>query len=152
MDKASALEFSVRFRKPFRFVDFDTKVLKRSFRKIGHEFPGMSTGKLRSSIKYRVSHSGFSVGVANYMTNSIRERGAYYPAFVYWGHRAPGADRNALRKPDRRQQHKKRHGEKVAAPRKNWIVEAANQYGNEAYQKDMAEILDEALKPGIISG
>lgn len=35
MDKASALEFSVRFRKPFRFVDFDTKVLKRSFRKIG---------------------------------------------------------------------------------------------------------------------
>ena len=108
MDKASALEFSVRFRKPFRFVDFDTKVLKRSFRKIGqkvqgmakknvstrgvskaNEFPGMSTGKLRSSIKYRVSHSGFSVGVANYMTNSIRERGAYYPAFVYWGHRRP---------------------------------------------------------------
>ena len=40
----------------------------------------------------------------------------------------------------------------MAAPRKNWMVEAANQYGNEAYQKDMAEILDEALKPGIISG
>lgn len=40
MDKASALEFSVRFRKPFRFVDFDTKVLKRSFRKIGQKSPG----------------------------------------------------------------------------------------------------------------
>ena len=40
MDKASALEFSVRFRKPFRFVDFDTKVLKRSFRKIGRKSRG----------------------------------------------------------------------------------------------------------------
>ena len=43
MDKASALEFSVRFRKPFRFVDFDTKVLKRSFRKIGQKVQGRTS-------------------------------------------------------------------------------------------------------------
>ena len=44
----------------------------------------------------------------------------------------------------------KRIGAKVAGPRKNWIVEAANQYGNEQYLNDMAETLDEALKPGVI--
>lgn len=168
-EKASALVMSIHFQKPFTYADFDPKVLKRNYRKIGQkvvklsrknvsvrriskteEYPGLSTGLLKRSINYRVSKSGFSVGVADYMTAGLKSKGAFYPAFVYWGHRAPGADRNTLRNPDKEQQHKKRIGAKVAGPRKNWIVEAANQYGNEQYLNDMAETLDEALKPGVI--
>ena len=152
------------FERPLSFPDFDTKVLKKRFRKVGKEvakearksvsrkavsraweLPGMITGGLRKTITYRVSRSGFSVGIHSY-GGKLKE---YYPAFVYYGHRAPYTDRVGG-EPDKRQRGKKRVGRKVAAPRKNWIVTATERYAREKYQAELRSMLEEAIKPGLI--
>lgn len=166
-DRASALIFGARIEKPLTYADFDTKVLKKSFRSVGAEirkiarksvskkavsragqFPGMETGTLRKSIKEKVSRSGFSVGIASYKVQGMDK---YYPAFVYWGHRGPYADMKDG-KPDKKQHGKKRVGKKVAEPRRNYIVDAAEQYGRTRYQAVMQKVLAEAIKPGVITG
>lgn len=152
------------FERPLRFADFDTKILKKRFRKIGKEvakearksvsrkavsrageLPGMNTGGLKKTIKYRVSRSGFSVGVHSY-GGKLKE---FYPAFVHYGHRAPYSD-SVGGEPDERQRGKKRIGKKVAAPRKNWIVSATEKYAYEKYQAELRSMLEEAIKPGLV--
>lgn len=164
---ASPLVFHAELQKPLTYADFDTRVLKKNFRTVGAEvrkiarrfvskravsrageFPGMDTGTLRKSIKAKVSRSGFSVGVASY---KIEGMDVYYPAFVYWGHRSKGADRvNGI--PDKKQHGRKRVGEKVAKPRRNYIVEAAERYGQTRYQSVMQRVLVDAIKQGVITG
>lgn len=163
-DYRGPLIFSAKFIEPLEYADFDKKVLKKNFREVGKEvraiarknvsqkavskageFPGMQTGDLRRAISSRVSRSEFSVAIASYP----KPGKDYYAPFVYYGHRAPGADRvNGVK--DRRQQHKRRIGEKVAKPRKNYITEAAETYGQTKYQAVMAKVLVDAIKPGII--
>ena len=164
---ARALVFRAELQKPLTYADFDTRVLKKNFRTVGAEvrkiarrlvsrravskageFPGMDTGTLRKSIKSKVSRSGFSVGISSY---KIEGMDVYYPAFVYWGHRSKGADRvNGI--PDKKQHGRKRVGEKVAKPRRNYIVEAAERYGQTRYQSVMQKVLVDAIKPGVITG
>ena len=156
---------SAGFESPLRFVDFDTKLVKRGFRAMGREIakdakksvsrkavsragelPGRDSGELRKTIKSRTSRSGFSVAVNSY--GGTLE--PYYPAFVYYGHRSPGSDmKNG--KEDRAQQHKKRVGVKVAAPRENWIVSAAERFAYTRYQAELRKTLNSAIKPGIVS-
>ena len=64
----------------------------------------------------------------------------YYPAFVVYGHRGP----NSETKQEARA-HKKRYGKKVAAPRKNFVVEAAKKY-EKTFQSEMFDALGEAIK------
>ena len=156
----SILNFSLRFEEPLRLPDFDPKVLRPAFRKMGSEvakisrklvskrgvssagrFPGRTTGGLKKTIKARVSKSGFSVAIKSY-PGSMPE---FYPAYVYYGHRAPKTD-------NRKQHGKKRVGRKVAAPRANWIVAAAERYGREKYQAQMRVVLEQAIKPGLVEG
>ena len=164
-DRAGALTMRAQIQSPFTFADFDPRVLKKGFRKVGAEvrkiakkevskkavsragdFPGRDTGTLRKSIKAKVSRSGFSVGVASYKVTGMD---VYYPAFVYWGHRAPGEDMKDG-KSDKKQHGKKRVGTKVAAPRKNYIAAAAEAYGQTQYQSVMSTLLDDALKDGVV--
>ena len=164
---ASPLMFETQLQKPLTYADFDTKVLKKNFRKVGGEvrkiarrlvskkaisraggFPGMDTGLLRKSIQAKVSRSGFSVGIASYPINGMD---VFYPPFVYWGHRGPGSDRDANGDQDSKQTGKRRSGKKVAPARKNYIVEAANRYGQTKYQQVMEKVLVDAIKPGLIT-
>lgn len=165
---ASPLMFETQLQKPLTYADFDTKVLKKNFRKVGGEvrkiarrlvskkaisraggFPGMDTGLLRKSIQAKVSSSGFSVGIASYPITGMSD---FYPVFVYWGHRAPGSDRDSNGNRDHKQQGRKRKGEKVAKPRENYIVEAAHRYGQTKYRQVMEKVLVDAIKPGVITG
>lgn len=156
----------VQFQKPLSFPDFDTKALKKAHREIGkglsriakrlvsqqglsrpEENPGRDSGLLRRSIGYRVSRSGFSVTVLNKPNKAMPE---FYPAFVYYGHRGPGTDRDQYGRSDRRQQGRKRIGNKVAKPRNNWIVQSAELYTAQRYGAVMKNVLDQAIKPGVI--
>ncbi len=156
----SILKFDVAFEKPLRRPDFDTKVLKDGFRRMGKEIvktsrklvsrrgvsrkgehPGKQTGTLAKSVKSRISRSGFSVAVKS----ESKGMPVYYPAFVYYGHRGPGRD-------SKKQHGTKRHGRKVAAPRANWIVDAAERYGRYRYMAEMKQIMAQAIKPGLIQG
>lgn len=159
------LSLRIRFDELLSFSDIDGKELKKTQRKVGREVqkiarklvskravskpgdvPGMNTGKLRKAISYRPSRSGFSVGI------SSKPKGfdVYYPAFVYYGHRRPGADKG-LGVDGKKQHGRKRIGKKVAAPRANWIVEAAMKYGVERYGYEIREALNDAIKPGVIT-
>ena len=156
----SVLKYSIEFEKPLRYPDFDTKVLKPSFRKMGREvakiarklvsqkgvsranqYPGMDTGQLRKTTRVRVSRSGFSVAIKA----DGKGLTPFYPAFVYYGHRAPYTD-------SKEQHGKVRVGKKVAPPRKNWIVDAAEMYGKQRYQAEMRIIMERAIRPGLIQG
>ena len=156
----SILRLGISFEKPLRYPDFDAKVLKSGLRGIGKEiaktsrklvsrrgisrkgdYPAMQTGGLAKAVKYRISRSGFSVAVKS----ESKGMPVFYPAFVYYGHRAPRRD-------SKEQQGKKRHGRKVAAPRANWIVDAAERYGRYRYMAEMKQIMAQAIKPGLIQG
>lgn len=164
---AELLVFEAKLKKPLTYADFDTKILKKTFRQAGGEirkiarrlvsrrtvsrvgeFPGRDTGMLRKSILAKVSRSGFSVGVASY---PITGMDVFYPPFVYWGHRGPGSDRDAKGAQDSKQTGKRRSGKKVAQARKNYIIEAANRYGQTKYQQVMEKVLVDAIKPGLIT-
>ena len=64
----------------------------------------------------------------------------YYPAFVVYGHRAPYSETA-----QEARSHKQRSGKKVAAPRKNFVPEAAEMYAK-TFQSEMTEALGEAIK------
>ena len=159
------LSLRIKFDELLTFSDIDGKELKKTQRKVGREVqkiarklvskraiskpgdvPGMNTGKLRKAISYRPSRSGFSVGI------SSKSKGfdVYYPAFVYYGHRGPGADKG-LGIDGKKQHGTRRKGKKVAEPRANWIVEAAMKYGVERYGYEIRKALDDAIKPGVIT-
>ena len=159
------LSLRIKFDELLTFSDIDGKELKKTQRKVGREVqkiarklvskraiskpgdvPGMNTGKLRKAISYRPSRSGFSVGI------SSKSKGfdVYYPAFVYYGHRGPGADKG-LGIDGKKQHGTRRKGKKVAEPRANWIVEAAMKYGVERYGYEIREALNDAIRVGVLS-
>lgn len=138
----------------FKFVDFDLKPIKKNLRVVGRkvaaasrkavsreavsrpgEFPGKRSGELQSGIKHVVVRSGRSVKVIPTKTEKMK---VFYPAFVVYGHRAPRTD-------SLDQQGKKRKGRKIAAPRKNFITEIAQNYGD-FFEKQMEVAFNEAIK------
>lgn len=140
----------------FKRVDYDGKKLLKVLRKAGSDvrriarkliskkvvsqagaFPGKQTGEMSKGIKVKVSRSGYSVRIVPTKTNAMP---VYYPAFVVYGHRAPYSETAEEAKA-----HKKRSGEKVAAPRKNFIPEAAEEYRLE-FERDMFYALGNAIK------
>lgn len=140
----------------FKKIDYDGKALKKPLRKSGNEvrklarklisrqavseagqFPGKQTGTMAKSIKVKVSRYGYLVRIAPTKTDAMP---VYYPAFVVYGHRGP----NSETKQEARA-HKKRYGKKVAAPRKNFVPEAADKYAK-TFQSEMFDALGEAIK------
>lgn len=145
---------SVQVLDGFRYPDFDKKALRKGMRSVGADVrklarvrisrktvskpgepPGKNTGTLLKSITAKVSRSGFSVRI-----NPKGEAfsGAYYPAFVIYGHRGPGTD-------SADQRSKKRTGRKVAAPRENFLAKVAEDYVP-TFENKMQDIMLEALK------
>lgn len=140
----------------YRKIDYDPKALKQPLRKSGNDvrkiarkmisreavseagqFPGKQTGEMAKSIKVKVSKSGYSVAV--YPTKT-QEMPAYYPAFVVYGHRAPYSETA-----QEARSHKQRAGKKVAAPRKNFVPEAADKYAK-TFESEMFDALGDAIK------
>lgn len=140
----------------FKCVDYDPKALKKPLNDSGKavakiarksisrravsepgQFPGKQTGAMARSIKVKVSKSGYSVSI--YPTKT-KEMPVYYPAFVVYGHRAPYSETA-----QESRSHKQRSGQKVAAPRKHFIFEAAKKY-EKTFQSEMYDALGEAIK------
>lgn len=144
----------------FRRIDYDGRELRKTLRKAGSdvrriarkliskravseagEFPGKQTGEMAKSIRVHVSRSGYSVSIHPTKTSRMP---AYYPAFVVYGHRAPHSETK-----EEARAHKARSGKKVAAPRKNFIVDAATE-NRLQFERDMYEALSNSIKPGVI--
>lgn len=144
----------------FRTIDYDVREFRKTLRKAGSavrriarkliskravseagEFPGKQSGEMAKSIRVHVSRSGYSVSI--HPTKTARMP-VYYPAFVVYGHRAPHSE---TKKEARA--HKTRTGEKVAAPRKNFVPEAAEEYRLE-FEREMYQALQASLKEGLI--
>ncbi len=142
----------------FRRIDYDRNRLKEPLKKVGKDvqkiarknlsskavskpggFPGMQSGEMRRSIRYKVSRSGYSVYLYPAKTKKMQD---FYPAFVIYGHRAPGSETEKEAR-----SHKKRVGKKVAEPRMNPIVSAAIAY-EDSFKSVMSEALDDAIKRG----
>ncbi len=140
----------------YRKIDYDPKALKQPLRKSGNavrkiarkmisreavseagQFPGKQTGEMAKSIKVKVSKSGYSVAVYPTKTQAMP---AYYPAFVVYGHRAPYSETA-----QEARSHKRRAGKKVAAPRKNFVPEAADKYAK-TFENEMFDALGDAIK------
>lgn len=140
----------------YRKIDYDPKALKQPLRKSGNavrkiarkmisckavseagQFPGKQTGEMAKSIKVKVSKSGYSVAVYPTKTQAMP---AYYPAFVVYGHRAPYSETA-----QEARSHKQRAGKKVAAPRKNFVPEAADKYAK-TFESEMFDALGDAIK------
>ena len=140
----------------YRKIDYDPKALKQPLRKSGNavrkiarkmisrkavseagQFPGKQTGEMAKSIKVKVSKSGYSVAVYPTKTQAMP---AYYPAFVVYGHRAPYSETA-----QEARSHKQRAGKKVAAPRKNFVPEAADKYAK-TFESEMVDALGDAIK------
>lgn len=103
MAKAGSwLETNVTYQ-GFERIDFDRKKIRKTMVKLGRdvqkearrlisrravshpgEYPGLRTGEMRRSIKYKVSKPGFLVRIAPYKTERMKD---FYPAFVYYGGR-----------------------------------------------------------------
>lgn len=140
----------------YRKIDYDPKALKQPLRKSGNavrkiarkmisrkavseagQFPGKQTGEMAKSIKVKVSKSGYSVAVYPTKTQAMP---AYYPAFVVYGHRAPYSETA-----QEARSHKQRAGKKVAAPRKNFVPEAADKCAK-TFESEMFDALGDAIK------
>ena len=140
----------------YRKIDYAPKALKQPLRKSGNavrkiarkmisrkavseagQFPGKQTGEMAKSIKVKVSKSGYSVAVYPTKTQAMP---AYYPAFVVYGHRAPYSETA-----QEARSHKQRAGKKVAAPRKNFVPEAADKYAK-TFESEMFDALGDAIK------
>lgn len=144
----------------FRTIDYDPKELRKPLQKAGQAvrkiarkfisrravseaggFPGKDSGEMQRSLRVKMSRSGYSVAV--YPTKTSRMQ-AYYPAFVVYGHRGPGSETV-----EQARRHKKRPGEKVAKPRKNFVPAAAEKYAGQ-FEDAMSDALAQAIKPGAI--
>lgn len=139
----------------FTFFDFDPKVIKKSLRKVASETqkdakkriakrvisapgeaPGRLTGAMYRAVKGSVSKRGTSAVLKVRRTD---EMDAFYPAFVVYGHRGPKTDSVS-------QASTKRKGQKVAAPRLNFIEATAK-----AYAQRFADCMEDAFIEGIKS-
>lgn len=144
----------------FRTIDYDKREVKKALRKSGGnvrklarklisrkavsepgQYPGRDTGELSRSIKVSVTKSGYAALVRPTKTKAMP---VYYPAFVVYGHRAPHSETA-----EEARAHKVRSGKKVAAPRKNFIVDAAEK-SRDSFEADMYKALHNAIKPGIL--
>ena len=155
---AEALRMFVEIPGGVSYPDFDKRIMKRELRAAGSplraaarklvsgegqskagQYPGKLTGLLRKSVAIRTSRSGFSLAVYE---NPKPFKKAYYPAFVYYGHRGPYTETSASARA-----HRKRVGIKVAAPRLNWIHDASANFARREWPKVARAILEKALKP-----
>ena len=155
----NALKASATFPAGLSYPDFDKKVLKKEMRAAMKPLlksarkavsqkgvskpgglPGIMSGDLRRNLKGKVSRSGFSF----WIVESNKRLQPFYPAFVYYGHRAP---RTETAKEARR--HSKRSGRKVAEPRENWIAHASELYARTEWPKLGERILSNAIKPAF---
>ena len=100
-------------------------------------FRAVRRARCRGRSWTKVSKSGYSVAVYPTKTSNMP---VYYPAFVVYGHRGPGTETA-----DQARKHKARGGVKVAAPRKNFIPEAA-QEKSKALQDQIFDALGDAIK------
>lgn len=154
---ANLLDVSIKVPDGFKFADFDVQVMKRGLRKEGAEiakvakklvskrgvsepggFPGKQSGVLRKSVKSKVSRSGFTATIKPWLIADMD--GEFYPAYVYYGHRAP---KSRTAQDNRSRQ--KTAGLKVAAPRENFILVATQKIGASKLQADLAKLADKAL-------
>ena len=151
---------SAQVDRGFRNIDYDPRELRKPLRAAGNEvrkiartliarravsevgqYPGKQTGRMQRSIRVRLSRSGYAAMVSPSQTSAMP---VYYPAFVVYGHRGPNSETEAQAR-----RHKKRPGEKVAAPRRNFIEDAAKQAAPD-FRKSMGNALADAIKPGLI--
>ncbi|TDV60128.1 hypothetical protein [Pseudomonas sp. LP_7_YM] len=121
-------------------LDFDKKEIRKAMRRAGvvvraegrklvskrtvsekGQYPGMRKGRLRRSLTYRVSRSGFLVKIEPQKTADMK---AFYPAFLWYGVR-----RGAKRGKSHRKQ--EATGAWRIAPRENYMVDALNNRTNE---------------------
>lgn len=157
---ADPVVVTAKIEKPFRFADFDVKIMKKRIRQQANvvnreakrliskkgvskpgDLPGLQTGRMRKSVKTKVWRSGFGATVRPIMAG-----GDFYPAFVVYGHRGPKT-RTAL---DNRR-HRKTAGPKSTPARANFMYEAVQKVGVTTLQRGMADALDAAIKPvGIL--
>lgn len=154
----SAFSIAVEMPGGLSYPDFDKRVMKRELKAVRKplrkraqelvskrgisrpgEYPGRRTGALRKAVWTRTSKSGFSIAL--YESADRIKKGAFYPAFVYYGHRGPHTS-TAM---DARQ-HKRRAGRKAAAPRGNWIVGASEEYARREWPAASERILVKAVK------
>ena len=151
---------SVKVDSGFSRFDFDGKKLKPALRRVGNDvrkearklisrhavsapgdFPGKDSGEMQRSIKVTVARNGYWAAVAPSRTSKMD---VYYPAFVVYGHRAPHTETDASRRV-----HRKKVGRKVALPRKNFIVTAAERHSGR-FESEMTKALADAIKVGIL--
>ncbi len=165
---AEAFSFHATLQKPIVFADFDPAEVKKGMRRVGKdvtkiarklisrktiskafENPGKVTGALQASVSAKTSKSGFSAIVASRDTAGFRKKtdgDFFYPYALVYGHVGPG---NQMRRSGKRV-HRKNEGKKVAQPRANFVVQAAEIYGQTRYQAEVAKVLEDALKPGLV--
>ena len=166
---AETFSFKAVFAPPLEFADFDKKELKKGLGEIGSqvrkiarklisrravsrafENPGKVTGALQASVTAKTSKSGFSTIVASRDTAGFRKRSDgdfFYPYALYYGHVGP---KRGLKRTGKRIHKKNTTADKVAQPRNNFIVEAAERFGQTKYEGAVLKILDRAIKPGPI--
>nr|DAH64524.1 MAG TPA: Putative head tail adaptor [Caudoviricetes sp.] len=166
-----AFVFKAAFSPPLEFADFDKKELKKGLGEIGSqvrkiarklvsrravsrafENPGKVTGALQASITAKASKSGFSTVVASRDNAGFRKKtdgDFFYPYALYYGHVGP---KRGLKRDGNRVHKRNTTTEKVAQPRNNFIVQAAEMFGRTKYEGAVLKILDQAIKPGPIGG
>jgi hypothetical protein len=117
-------------------LDFDKKEIRKAMRRAGvlvrgearkmvgkrgastsGEYPGLRSGRLRRSIKYRVSRAGFMVKIEPQKTADMK---AFYPAFLWYGVRRGAKRGKSHRKQDAT-------GAWRITPRENYMVDALTQ-------------------------
>lgn len=167
---AEAFSFHASLEKPVVFADFDPKEVKKGMRRVGKEvsqiarklvsrktiskafeMPGKATGALQASVSAKTSKSGFSAIIASRDTAGFRKRtdgDFFYPYALVFGHVGPGG----MKRRNGKRIHRKNTGAKVAQPRANFIVKAAELYGETRYQAEITKVLEDAIKPGIVEG
>jgi hypothetical protein len=149
------LNLEITFPTGFKYPDFDIKTLKKGLRENGSVISkeakglvsskgvsepggiiGRDTGITRRAIKAKVSRPGFTVTIKPYKTAAMGKD--FYPAFTYYGHRAPKTRKAS-------DANKKVTGTKVAAPRANYMVEAGEKIGKEKLFTNLSQLMTKAL-------
>ena len=166
---SEAFRFKAAFTPPLQFADLDKKELKKGLGKLGSEVrkiarkliakravskpfknPGKVTGALQASVTVKSSRSGFSTIVASRDVAAFRKKSDgdfFYPYALYYGHVGPG---KGLKRSQKRVHQKNTTAAKVARPRNNFVVEAAEQFGRTKYEASVLQILQKAIKPGPV--
>lgn len=158
---ALSLDFSAKLEKPFTIPDVDRKALKKHLREPAKgvaktarklvskrglskpgDYPGLQSGTMKKAITPIVWESGYGITVAPKTSKILKAVGAFYPAFVVYGHRKPRV-RTALEN----RRHRATVGVKVAKPRRNFMTGAADVFGRSKIQKALDEMVADSIKP-----